>query len=50
MAMAGVIIVPWAVEIRGHQANSIKIMLKPQRSAELNSRDLGDGIPLIGRL
>ena len=50
MAICGVIVIPGAVEIGGHQADRIKAVLGTQSSAELNSGNLGDGVPLIGGL
>ena len=47
MAIGGVAVIHWAIEIDGHQADYIQGMLLTHSFAELNSGDLGNGAPLI---
>ncbi len=48
MAVCWVVVVAGPVEVGRHQADGIKAVLAAQGLTELDARDLGDGIPLIG--
>ena len=50
MAVGGMVVVAWSVEIGRHQADRIKAVLDSQCLAQFDASDLGDRIPLIGGL
>ena len=41
-------VVSGAVQVRRHEADSVKALLLPVRLAHLNAGDFGDGIPFVG--
>ena len=50
MAVGGVVVVPRAIQIRRHQADRVEAMLATQSLTQLDTTNLGDGIPLVGGL
>ena len=46
MAVGGVVVVAWAIQVGGHQADRVKAMLAARSLVVLYTGDLGDGVPL----
>ena len=42
-------IVERPVHVRGHRADEVRVILPPIRLAQLDARNLGDGVRLVGR-
>ena len=50
MGVGVLVVVAWPIQIRGHQADRIKAVLAPQRLAQRDACDLGDGVTRFGWL